>query len=72
MRFVKGFTTLVCGWSFCIHFEAKPISAEHTSATMKTFEGFLFEDRMFNNDKVWPQSCRILKPMELGEVVDSN
>uniref|UniRef100_A0A2N9EK92 Uncharacterized protein n=1 Tax=Fagus sylvatica TaxID=28930 RepID=A0A2N9EK92_FAGSY len=61
-------------WRFCIHFEAKPIDAEQTSATVKSFEGFVFEDLMCYTGGVWPRSCRILKSIELmeGEVVGSD
>ena len=70
MRLVKVLKTLICGWSICIHFKAKPIGAEHISATVKTFEGFLFEDIMCHNDKVWPQSCRILKPIDASLLLE--
>nr|POF05014.1 hypothetical protein CFP56_23550 [Quercus suber] len=54
------------------------IGAENTDDTLKAFEGFLFEDLMCNIDKVWPRSCRMLRPMEVmegglgGEVVGSD
>ncbi|KAL0003532.1 hypothetical protein SO802_017313 [Lithocarpus litseifolius] len=45
--------------------KAKPISADPAT----TFEGFTFED-LYYPGKVWPRSCRILKPMELMDMED--
>ena len=69
MRLANAMANLVSGVSVSIRFEAKSISADPAT----TFEGLMFED-LYYPGKVWPRSCRILKPMELmeDEVVVSN
>ena len=51
--------TVATGLNAKIQFEAKPrVAAEYT---LKTFEGFVFEDCVFYHI-VWPESCRLLCP----------
>lgn len=59
----RRWQTSLVAWVFV--FISRPISANPAT----TFEGFMFED-LYYPGKVWPRSCRILKPMELMDMED--
>nr|POE79004.1 hypothetical protein CFP56_76894 [Quercus suber] len=70
VRLVKMMVSLVAGLNYKIQFKAKSSAAAAAAeCTLKTFEGFVLKYWNFRH-RVWPQTCRLLRPDPPGYVYD--